>query len=64
VKLLLISLLTALALEVLEKETAYSMNGNPMEEQVQPKNEENDTLTGMEHLNTKVLSLLYPLDHR
>ncbi|CAH0400129.1 unnamed protein product [Chilo suppressalis] len=54
----------SLALEVLEKETAYSLNSNKMEEQVQPKNEENDTITGMEHLNTKLLSLLYPRDHR
>ncbi|CAG9788243.1 unnamed protein product [Diatraea saccharalis] len=54
----------SLALEVLEKETAYSLNSNKIEEQTQPKNEENDTHTGMEHLNTKLLSLLYPRDHR
>ncbi|KAI8431904.1 hypothetical protein MSG28_004457 [Choristoneura fumiferana] len=52
------------ALEVLEKETAYSLNRNPIEEPVQSKNEDSDTNTGMEHLNTKLLSLLYPRDHR
>ncbi|KAJ0176308.1 hypothetical protein K1T71_008482, partial [Dendrolimus kikuchii] len=54
----------SLALEVLEKETAYSMNSDPVEEPPQPKNDENDSSTGMEHLNTKLLSLLYPRDHR
>ncbi|XP_061717841.1 anaphase-promoting complex subunit 1 [Cydia pomonella] len=53
----------SLALEVLEKETAYSLNSTPSEENLS-KNEDSDTNTGMEHLNTKLLSLLYPRDHR
>ncbi|XP_052742012.1 anaphase-promoting complex subunit 1 [Bicyclus anynana] len=52
----------SLALEVLEKETAYTQLSQQSEEPVH-KSEE-DTSTGMEHLNTKLLSLLYPRDHR
>ncbi|KAI5642890.1 anaphase-promoting complex subunit 1 domain-containing protein [Phthorimaea operculella] len=51
-----------LALEVLEKETAFTMNAPVHEPQV--KKEDGDTVTGMEHLNTKLLSLLYPRDRR
>ncbi|KAM3961524.1 LOW QUALITY PROTEIN: anaphase-promoting complex subunit 1-like [Aphomia sociella] len=53
-----------LALEVLEKETAYSLNSNTMEEHANNKGEDNDTMTGMEHLNSRLLALLYPQDHR
>ncbi|XP_052748922.1 anaphase-promoting complex subunit 1 [Galleria mellonella] len=53
-----------LALEVLEKETAYSLNSNSMEEHANTKSEENDSITGMEHLNSRLLALLYPRDHR
>ncbi|CAG5043393.1 unnamed protein product [Parnassius apollo] len=55
--------LETLAMEALEKETAYSVVSKPIEEPVH-KCDENDTSTGMEHLNTKLLSLLYPRDHR
>ncbi|XP_059045476.1 anaphase-promoting complex subunit 1 [Achroia grisella] len=53
-----------LALEVLEKETAYSLNTNAMDEHVNTKSEDNETITGMEHLNSRLLALLYPRDHR
>ncbi|XP_013191577.1 anaphase-promoting complex subunit 1 [Amyelois transitella] len=54
-----------LALGVLEKETAYTLNSTIREEQPsQTKSEESDTITGMEQLNSKLLSLLYPHDHR
>lgn len=47
----------------LEKETAYTTN-NPTMEEPQYKNDDAEAYTGMEHLNTKLLSLLYPRDHR
>ncbi|XP_028156342.1 anaphase-promoting complex subunit 1 isoform X2 [Ostrinia furnacalis] len=58
--------LETLALEVLEKETAYSLNSTPhcQTDSSQSKNDDNDTSTGMEHLNSKLLGLLYPRDHR
>ncbi|KAL4715619.1 hypothetical protein ACJJTC_006198 [Scirpophaga incertulas] len=54
----------SLALEVLEKETAYSIRNNPLNIQNPPKNDDIDHITGMEHLNTTLLRLLYPRDHR
>ncbi|XP_050344648.1 anaphase-promoting complex subunit 1 [Nymphalis io] len=51
----------SLALEVLEKDTAYTQLSQ-MSMETAPKNEEENT--GMEHLNTKLLNLLYPKDHR
>ncbi|CAH2041755.1 unnamed protein product, partial [Iphiclides podalirius] len=55
--------LETLALASLEKESAFSVTSRSIEDPVN-KNEENDTTTGMEHLNTKLLKLLYPRDHR
>ncbi|XP_061376792.1 anaphase-promoting complex subunit 1 isoform X2 [Danaus plexippus] len=52
----------SLALEVLEKETAYTQLPHTHEEPALKG--EDDAHTGMEHLNTKLLSLLYPKDHR
>ncbi|CAH2241616.1 jg3948 [Pararge aegeria aegeria] len=52
----------SLALEVLEKDTAYTQLPHQGEEP--PQKNDDDTSTGMEHLNTKLLSLLYPRDHR
>lgn len=54
---------TALALEVLEKETAYTLETNRAEESPS-KQEDPEASTGMEHLNTKLLRLLYPRDQR
>ncbi|CAG4961366.1 unnamed protein product [Colias eurytheme] len=55
----------SLALEVLEKETAYSQQINPMEAPQPTTTKTNeDEATGMEHMNTKLLRLLYPRDHR
>ncbi|XP_049874978.1 anaphase-promoting complex subunit 1 [Pectinophora gossypiella] len=55
--------LESLALEVLEKETAFSQTGQ-VNEPLQSKKEESENITGMEHLNTKLLGLLYPRDRR
>ncbi|KAG6462478.1 hypothetical protein O3G_MSEX013280 [Manduca sexta] len=52
-----------LAQESMEKETPYTLIENPREEASQSKAED-DTSTGMEILNTKLLRLLYPRDHR
>ncbi|XP_041981224.1 anaphase-promoting complex subunit 1 [Aricia agestis] len=51
----------SLALEVLEKETAYTQTRNPIDE---PRAEDSDLATGMEHLSTKLLALQYPKDRR
>ncbi|XP_026741870.1 anaphase-promoting complex subunit 1 [Trichoplusia ni] len=52
-----------IALEVLEKDTVYTMAKRPVET---PRSnpEDADVITGMEHLNTQLLALLYPRDHR
>nr|XP_037873049.1 anaphase-promoting complex subunit 1 isoform X2 [Bombyx mori] len=54
--------LETLALEVAEKETAYTQAGGAAEEL--PRGDDGDASTGMEHLNTKLLGLLYPDDRR
>ncbi|XP_068629420.1 anaphase-promoting complex subunit 1 [Battus philenor] len=55
--------LETLALEISGKDTAYSLVSKSAEEHTN-KFEDSDTSTGMEHLNTKLLRLLYPRDHR
>nr|XP_049700108.1 anaphase-promoting complex subunit 1 [Helicoverpa armigera] len=52
-----------IALEVLEKDTVYTLASRPVE-RVRSNPEDADVITGMEHLNTQLLSLLYPRDHR
>lgn len=51
----------ALALEVLEKETAFTQNISPIPKM--RKNDE-DIRNGLEYVDTKALRLLYPKDHR
>ncbi|CAK1542886.1 unnamed protein product [Leptosia nina] len=53
--------LETLALEVLEKETAFTQNDNNLEEVSHKADEE---ITGLEHMGTKLLTLLYPKDQR
>ncbi|KAJ8719345.1 hypothetical protein PYW08_011520 [Mythimna loreyi] len=52
-----------IALEVLEKDTVYTLAKRPVEP-TRSSPEDADVITGMEHLNTQLLSLLYPRDHR
>ncbi|CAH0686482.1 unnamed protein product [Spodoptera exigua] len=52
-----------IALEVLEKDTVYTLAKKPVEP-ARSNPEDADVITGMEHLNTQLLSLLYPRDHR
>ncbi|XP_050663592.1 anaphase-promoting complex subunit 1-like [Leptidea sinapis] len=54
----------SLALEVLTKETVYSQVKSTVEHVRTCKMDDNEMTTGMEHLQTKLLSLLYPNDHR
>ncbi|KPI90988.1 Anaphase-promoting complex subunit 1 [Papilio xuthus] len=56
--------LESLALEALEKETAFTMLTSGSEEGGAGSAAREEELTGMEHLNTKLLTLLYPRDHR